>query len=76
MAPALDLWADDEPYKQVHHKANDAFDIVDPTFFKTDTTVVAVTAYVLVAMPQPIAPQLDHFNVGKILKKRNSRNIS
>ncbi len=67
--PALDLWVDDEHYEKVHHKPSDTFDKVDPIFFKTDTTVVAVTAYVLAAMPQPIAPHLDHAAVGEILKK-------
>jgi Iap family predicted aminopeptidase len=67
--PALDLWVDDEPYEKVHHKPSDTFDKVDPIFFKADTTVVAVTAYVLAAMPQPIAPHLDHVAVGKILKQ-------
>jgi ketopantoate reductase len=60
---------DDEPYEKVHHKPSDTFDKVDPIFFKADTTVVAVTAYVLAAMPQPIAPHLDHVAVGKILKQ-------
>lgn len=67
--PALDLWVDDLSYEALHHKSSDTFDKVDPVFFKADTAVVAVTAYVLAQMPKPIAPHLDHSAVGEILKK-------
>jgi len=67
--PALDLWVDENPYDAVHHKSSDTFDKVDPILFKADAAVVAVTAYVISQMPQPIAPHLDHAAVGEILKK-------
>ena len=67
--PALDLWVDDEEYEKVHHKPSDTFDKVDPIFFKTDTTILTVTAYLLAEMPQPIAPHLNHAAVGEILRK-------
>ncbi len=67
---------DDEPYEKVHRKASDTFDRLDRIFFKTDTTLVAVIAYVLAAMPQPLAQQLDRADVREILKKKqNSSNI-
>jgi len=48
---------------------NDSADGVDPILFKANTAVVAVTAYLISQMLQPIAPHLDYAAVAEILKK-------
>jgi carboxypeptidase Q len=67
--PVLDLWVDMKPYFEIHHKASDTYDKVDPLFFKTDTAIVAVTAWAIANDPKPIAPHIDHAAVAEILKK-------
>jgi carboxypeptidase Q len=66
--PPLDLWVDTSHYEEVAHKAGDTFDKVDPINFKADAAVLAVTAYVVAELPQPIAKHIDHAAVGEIIK--------
>jgi carboxypeptidase Q len=66
--PALDLWLDETKYFEVHHKASDTFDKVDPLEFKAGIAIVAATAYAIAETDKPIAPHLDHGAVGEILK--------
>ena len=67
--PSLDLWVDMKQYFEIHHKASDTYDKVDPLFFKTDAAIVAVTAWAIAQDPKPIAPHIDHKAVAEILKK-------
>jgi carboxypeptidase Q len=67
--PVLDLWVDMKQYFEIHHKASDTYDKVDPLFFKTDAAIVAVTAWAIANDPKPIAPHLDHAAVADLLKK-------
>jgi len=67
--PVLDLLVDESHYGEVHHKASDTFDKVDPLFLKSDTAILAVTAYAIEEAQQPIVPHIDHAAVGEILKK-------
>jgi carboxypeptidase Q len=67
--PVLDLWVDMKSYFDIHHKASDTYDKVDPLFFKTDAAIVAVTAWAIATDAKPIAPHIDHAAVSEILKK-------
>jgi len=67
--PALDLMVDMSHYGEVHHKSSDTYDKVDPLFFKDDTAILAMTAYVLAQQPDPIAPHIGHAAIAEILKK-------
>jgi carboxypeptidase Q len=49
--PALKLWVDTAQYREVHHKASDTFDKVDPLSFRTGGAVVAATTYALANQP-------------------------
>lgn len=66
--PALDLWVDMTHYFEIHHKASDTFDKIDPLDFKAGTAIVAATAYAVAESDQPIAPHIDHAAVGQIIK--------
>jgi carboxypeptidase Q len=66
--PPLDLWVDTAHYDEVAHKSGDTFDKVDPINFKADAAVLAVTAYIVAELPQPIAKHIDHGAVGEIIK--------
>lgn len=67
--PALDLWVDMKPYFELHHKASDTYDKVDPVDFKAGSAIVVATAWTIAEMPKPIAPHIDHEAVAEILKK-------
>jgi carboxypeptidase Q len=67
--PALDQWVDTAAYDELHHKAADTYDKVDPVDFKADETIVGATAWVIANNPEPIAPHIDHAAVADLLKK-------
>jgi len=69
--PALDLWVDMTKYFEVHHKASDTFDKVDPLDLKAGAAILAATAWALAESDKPIAPRLDHAAVREML--RNAR---
>lgn len=69
--PALDLLVDMAHYGEIHHKAGDTYDKVDPLNFKGGTAIVAVTALTIAQEDKPIAPHADHAAVAEILKKAN-----
>lgn len=69
--PALDLLVDESHYGEVHHKASDTFDKVDPHNLADGAAVVAVTAYNIAESSAPLAKHLDHSGVAEILKKAN-----
>jgi carboxypeptidase Q len=66
--PALDLEVDLTKYFEIHHKASDTLDKIDPLEFKAGTAVVAATAWVIAESDKAIAPHIDHAAVGEILK--------
>jgi carboxypeptidase Q len=66
--PALDLWVDMTKYFEIHHKASDTLDKVDPLDFKAGTAIVAATAYAIAESDKPIAPHIDHASVREILR--------
>ena len=67
--PALDLWVDMSKYFELHHKASDTIDKVDPLDFKAGEAIVAATAWMIAENDKPIASHIDHATVGEILKK-------
>jgi len=69
--PALDLWVDMTHYMEVHHKASDTLDKIDPLDYKAGTAIVAATAWAVAESDKPIAPHIDHAAVREIL--RNTR---
>ncbi|MGB9234515.1 MAG: M20/M25/M40 family metallo-hydrolase [Terriglobales bacterium] len=66
--PALDLWVDMTHYMEIHHKASDTLDKVDPLDYKAGTAIVAATAYAIAESDKPIAPHIDHAAVKEILR--------
>ena len=66
--PALKLWVDTTQYRQVHHKASDTFDKVDPASFRTGGAVVATTTYAISEHPTRIAPHISQDAVRQILR--------
>jgi Zn-dependent M28 family amino/carboxypeptidase len=66
--PALDLWVDMTKYFEIHHKASDTLDKVDPLEFKAGTAIVAATAYAIAESDKAIAPHIDHAAVREILR--------
>ncbi|MFZ0480167.1 MAG: M20/M25/M40 family metallo-hydrolase [Terriglobales bacterium] len=66
--PALDLEVDMTKYFEIHHKASDTFDKIDPLDFKAGTAIVAATAWAVAENDKPIAPHIDHAAVREILK--------
>lgn len=67
--PALDLWVDLTHYFEIHHKSGDTLDKVDALDFKAGEAIVAVTAYAIAQSETPIAPHINHEEVGEILKR-------
>jgi hypothetical protein len=67
--PALDLLVEMSKYRDVHHKASDTYDKVDPLFLKGGASIIAITAWAISQRSQPIAPHIEHAAVGEILKK-------
>ena len=67
--PALDLWVDMSHYGEIHHKASDTFDKVDPVDFKAGEAIVVVTAYTIAQQEKPIAAHISHAEVADIIKK-------
>jgi hypothetical protein len=66
--PALKLWVDTTQYRQVHHRASDTFDKVDPTSFRIGGVVVATTTYAIADQPNRIAPRIGQDAVRQILR--------
>jgi Zn-dependent M28 family amino/carboxypeptidase len=66
--PALKLWVDTTQYRQVHHRASDTFDKVDPTSFRIGGVVVATTTYAIADQPKRIAPRIGQDAVRQILR--------
>jgi len=56
---------------EVHHKASDTLDKIDPLDYKAGTAIVAATAWAMAESDKPIAPHIDHAAVKEIL--RNTR---
>jgi carboxypeptidase Q len=67
--PTLNLWVDTSRYWEVHHKAADTFDKIEPLHFKANAAVVSVTAYLLAERRQPIAPHAEKAAIAERLKK-------
>jgi hypothetical protein len=67
--PAPDLWVDMAHYGEVHHKTSDTIDKVDAHNLTAGSAVLAVSAYAIAERTEPIAPHIDHKEVGEILKK-------
>ncbi|HEX8811834.1 MAG TPA: M20/M25/M40 family metallo-hydrolase, partial [Terracidiphilus sp.] len=66
--PSLDLWVDMTKYFELHHKASDTIDKVDPLEFKAGEAIVAATAWIVAENDKPIASHIDHAAVAEILK--------
>lgn len=69
--PALDLLVDMTHYGEIHHKSSDTIDKVNAHDLASGTAIVAITSYVLAERAAPIAPRLNHKEVGEIIKKAN-----
>jgi hypothetical protein len=67
--PVLDLLPEEVRYNEIHHKASDTFDKVDPVYAKSDAAVVGMTTYAVADLPRPIAPRLNHHDVEIMLKR-------
>jgi hypothetical protein len=65
--PALKLWVDTAQYREVHHKASDTFDKVDPLWLRAGGAVVAVTSYAIGQQRSRIAPHIAQDAVRQIL---------
>jgi hypothetical protein len=65
--PVLNLWVDTSQYAELHHKASDTFDKIDPLHLKANAAIVAVTAYLLAEREQPIAPHAAKADVLELL---------
>jgi len=59
--PGFAPWLDTRHYFDYHHSAADTLDKVDPQNFKTQVATMAVLAYYLAEMPEP----LPRFSVAK-----------
>jgi carboxypeptidase Q len=70
--PVLDFLPSELHYNDIHHKASDTFDKVDPVDAKADTAIVAMVTYTMADLPQPLAPHIDHKAVDAMLKKTNA----
>jgi len=66
--PVMDFWVDMSHYFEIHHKASDTLDKVDPLEYKAGTAIVAATAYAIAESEKPIATRIDHAAVEEILK--------
>lgn len=55
--PMLDLNVDDNRYEDIHHKATDTIDRVDPHNLAVGAAVAAVTAYAIADAPARLAPR-------------------
>ena len=55
--PLLDLNVDDSRYEEIHHKATDTMDRVDPHNLAVGAAAVAVTAYAIADAPGRLAPR-------------------
>jgi len=67
--PFLDLNADDTKYEDIHHKATDTMERVDPHQLAVGAAAVAATAYAIADAPLRIAPRLDRRSVERLRKK-------
>jgi len=67
--PLLDLNADDTKYEDIHHKATDTMERVDPHQLAVGAAAVAATAYAIADAPLRIAPRLDRRSVERLRKK-------
>jgi carboxypeptidase Q len=67
--PTMELLVDDTHYEELHHQSSDTFDKVNAHNLLDDAAVLAVTAFAIADMPEPLAPHLDHASVEAILKK-------
>jgi carboxypeptidase Q len=65
--PALDLDPDEAKYEEVHHKASDTIDKVDPHNLAIGAAVVAIAAFAIADAAQPIAPHLDRHAIEAML---------
>jgi len=66
--PALDLWVDMTKYFEIHHKASDTFDKVDPLDLKAGAAILAATAWAIAESDKPIAPHIGRAAVREILR--------
>jgi hypothetical protein len=66
--PSLKLWVDTVEYRQVHHRASDTFDKVDPTSLRAGGVVVAMTTYAIGDQPTRIAPHIGQDAIRQILR--------
>ena len=66
--PALKLWVDTTPYRQVHHQASDTFDKVDSNSFRAGGAVVAATTYAIADQRTRLAPHIGQDAVRQILR--------
>jgi hypothetical protein len=55
--PLLDLNVDDSRYEEIHHKATDTMDRVDPHNLAIGAAAVAVTVYAIADAPGRLAPR-------------------
>jgi len=67
--PTLDLNADDATYEEIHHKATDTIERVDPHNLAVGAAVVAATAHEIADAAGPLAPRLDRRAVERLRKK-------
>jgi Zn-dependent M28 family amino/carboxypeptidase len=67
--PALDLNADDTRYEEIHHKAADTIDRVDPRSLAIGGAVVAATAQAIADARGRVGQRLDPRGVQKMRKR-------
>jgi carboxypeptidase Q len=67
--PTLSLLVDVSGYEDIHHKAADTLDKVDPHGLAAGASLVAVTGYLLAEMADRVGPRLDPTAVREIAKE-------
>ena len=67
--PVLTLWVDAGEYDVHHHAISDTFDKVEPRMLAADTAVMAVAAYRLADVPEPVGRRLSATEAKELLKK-------
>jgi Zn-dependent M28 family amino/carboxypeptidase len=72
--PAMTLWVEPGDYDDRHHTAIDTFERVDPQRLAVDTAVLAILAWQLADVPQPIGRRLPPGEAAEILRKSGVEN--
>lgn len=64
--PVLNHWVDTTRYREIHHRAGDTYETIDPPHLKVNAAMVVATACALAERPERIAPRLPGAEVERL----------